>query len=49
MTFTKLALVAALLIGSITAAAAAPGSTNQDIKVDHAVDVGESGGGGAGS
>lgn len=49
MTFKKLALVTALLIGSITAAAAAPGSTNQNTQIDRSVDVGENGGGGAGS
>ena len=43
MTFKKLALVTALLIGSITAAAAAPGAYNTQI--DRATDVGENGGG----
>jgi hypothetical protein len=46
MTFKKLALVAALLITSITAAAAAPGT---DTQADRSINVGENGGGGAGS
>jgi hypothetical protein len=46
MTFKKLALITALLIGSITAAAAGPGSYDQG---DRSVNVGENGGGGAGS
>ena len=50
MTFKKFAIITALLIGSITAAAAAPGSlSKQDTQMDRAVDVGENGGGGAGS
>ena len=46
MTLKKLALITALLIGSLTAAAAGPGSYDQ---TDHATAVGENGGGGAGS
>jgi hypothetical protein len=46
MTFKKLALITALLIGSITTAAAGPGSYDQG---DRSVNVGENGGGGAGS
>jgi hypothetical protein len=46
MTFKKLALITALLIGSLTAAAAGPGSFDQN---DHITNVGENGGGGAGS
>lgn len=49
MTFKKLALITALLIGSVTAAAAGPTSYNQQSQIDHSVDVGENGGGGAGS
>ena len=43
MTFKKLALITALLIGSITAAAAGPGSYNQN---DRSVNMGDNGGGG---
>jgi hypothetical protein len=47
----KIALIAALLIGSITAAAAAPHSyapnNSQDAYFDRTVDVGENGGGGS--
>jgi hypothetical protein len=46
MTFKKLALITALLISSITAAAAGPGSYDQG---DRSINVGENGGGGAGS
>lgn len=46
MTFKKLALITALLISSITAAAAGPGSYDQN---DRTANVGEAGGGGAGS
>jgi hypothetical protein len=47
MTFKKLALVAALLIGSIASAVAAPNTNSQQgIQYDRAVDVGENGGGG---
>ena len=42
MTFKKLAIITALLITSITAAAAGPGSFEQD----RSVNVGENGGGG---
>jgi hypothetical protein len=49
MTFKKIALITALLIGSITAAAAGPNSYNQQSQIDRSVDVGEGGGGGAGS
>jgi hypothetical protein len=49
MTFKKLALITALLIGSITAAAAGPNSFTQQNQIDRSVDVGENGGGGAGS
>jgi len=47
----KFALIAALLISSITAASAAPYSawnSAQDHYFDHATDVGENGGGGGG-
>jgi len=47
MTFKKLALITALLIGSITAAAAAPQSFQP--QYDHTADAGENGGGGAGN
>jgi hypothetical protein len=43
MTLKKLALITALLISSITAAAAGPGSYDQH---DRATNVGENGGGG---
>jgi hypothetical protein len=46
MTFKKLALITALLIGSITAAAATPNAYNQQPQIDRSVDVGENGGGG---
>jgi hypothetical protein len=49
MTFKKLALITALLIGSITAAAAGPNTYNTQNQIDHSADVGENGGGGAGS
>ena len=49
MTFKKLALITALLIGSLTAAAAGPNTFSQPNQIDHTVDVGENGGGGAGS
>jgi hypothetical protein len=49
MTIKKLALITALLIGSLTAAAAGPNSYNQQNQIDHSGDVGENGGGGAGS
>jgi hypothetical protein len=45
MTFKKFALITALLIGTITGAAAGPYS--QDFQIDRAVDVGENGGGGS--
>jgi hypothetical protein len=43
MTFKKLAIITALLIASITSAAAGPGSYEQN---DHFVNAGENGGGG---
>ena len=51
MTIKKLALITALLIGSISAAVAAPHSyentnSQQGIQFERAVDVGENGGGG---
>jgi hypothetical protein len=49
MTFKKIALITALLIGSLTAAAAGPNSYSQQNQTDRSVDVGENGGGGAGS
>jgi hypothetical protein len=46
MTLKKLALVAVLLVGSLTAAVAGPASYSLN---DRPADVGENGGGGAGS
>ena len=46
MTFKKIVLITALLIGSLTAAAAGPAAYNQQSHLDLSVDVGENGGGG---
>jgi len=46
MTLKKLALIAMLVIGSVSAAAAAPGAWNHSDQIDRTVDVGEGGGGG---
>ena len=42
----KFALIAALLIGSITAAVAGPHANDTNAQYDRASDVGENGGGG---